>query len=160
LFLLCTDKPRVDRQPIAARGRIDSRPQVLRQPQCHPPRAAVVLGRGCDVGGGIGPWLAFYAGRHRELGIATAQLHVDRAGREIAGDLLGRVGQRLEQRQADRGFQRRGQALGKSFRVLATRGGRHTKLVTYRIHVWLQLHDVMVTSMWCHCKCQFGARRP
>ena len=37
------------------------------------------------------------------------------------------------------------------------RGGCHGQLVAHPVHVRLQVHDVMVTSLWCHRKCQFGA---
>ena len=81
-----------------------------------------------------------------ELRIAAAQSHVDRPGCQLAGDLLRRVGQRLEQREANRRIQRRGQSIRQRLRVRAARGRRDTQLVTHPVDIRLQVHDVMVTS--------------
>ena len=73
----------------------------------------------------------------RELGVAPSQPHLDRTGREIAGDLLGRLGQRLEQRQPDRRLQRGGQTVGKRLGIRSPRGGCYGQFVAHPVHIRL-----------------------
>ena len=130
---------------FAACCRIDRRPQALRQPQRDPPRAAVIVGFRYRCGRLVGQVLD--AGADGELRVAAAQSHVDRSGCELAGDLLGSVGQGLEQREADRRLQRRGQPIGQGGRFGAAGRGCDSQFVPYPVDVRLQIHGVMVTSL-------------
>ena len=52
-----------------------------------------------------------------ELDVTAAQTHVDRPGREVAGDLAGRVRERVEDREACGRIERGGQPAGDLLRL-------------------------------------------
>ena len=75
-----------------------------------------------------------------ELDLASAQAHVDRAGREVTGDLAGGGGQRVEQHETGCGIQAGGQALGDGEGVFcAVRRGVH-HLALQVAHVLSKFH--------------------
>ena len=82
-----------------------------------------------------------------EADVATAQPDVDRAGRQLAGDLLGRRGQRAEQGEPERRLERPGEPLGERARLVAADlCGRH-ELAAQLVDVGGEVHDDMVTSL-------------
>ncbi len=85
--------------------------------------------------------------RHDELGVAAAQAHVDRAGREIERDLGGGSRDRVQQDEARRRFERGGEPAGDDPGVIAARLGGQLELVAQLLDVRRQIHDVTMTSL-------------
>ena len=88
--------------------------------------------------------------RHDEVGLAAAQAQLDRAGRELARDLVGGGRQRVEQHQPDRRLERSGQALGERAGVLAAGVGGDGELATEVLDVgasgpWRQYDTTMAS---------------
>ena len=90
--------------------------------------------------------------RDDEAGLAAAQAQLDRAGRELARDLVGGGRQRIEQHQPDRRVERGGQPLGQLAGVLAARGGGDGELAAEVLHVLRQVHGASMAPRWCHVK--------
>ena len=112
-------------------------------------------------GAGVRLRLGRLVGRRRrddELGLAAAQAQLDRAGRELARDLVGGGRQRVEQHQPDRRVERGGQPLGERAGVLAAGGGGDGELATEVLDVLRQVHGTtygtshgaMSTPSRCH----------
>ena len=75
------------------------------------------------------------------------------------GDLVGDLGDRGEQGEPQRGNGGRRQRVGDlAGSVVAERGGRHELLVNAG-EVGVDLHDVIMTSSWRHCKGALTAPR-
>ena len=96
-----------------------------------------------------------------ELDLASAQPHVDRAGREITGDLAGGGREGVEQHEPGRGIQAGGEALGDGASVLrAVRRGVHQLAlqvadVLSKFHV----HHYDTTVVSCQVKVVSSWRR-
>ena len=88
--------------------------------------------------------------RDDELGIATAESHVDGAGGELCGDLRRGVGERLEQHQPHGGVEGRGQSLRETECLLAAGLGCDGQLALEFVDVSGEFHDTSVTPLWCH----------
>ena len=84
------------------------------------------------------------AGVTTNSGSPAAQAQLDRAGRELARDLVGGGRQRIEQHQPDRRLERSGQALGERAGVLAAGVGGDRELAAEVLDVRRQVHG---TSM-------------
>ena len=82
-----------------------------------------------------------------ELDVATAQAHVDGARREVARDLAGRVGQRVEDGQPCGRVERGGQPARDLFGLGTARGGRGQQLALQRLDVRGDLHDTTLTPL-------------
>ena len=67
--------------------------------------------------------------RYNELGVASAQAHIDRARCEVAGDLARSDRQCLQQNEPGGGLERRGESLGKCAGFVATRFSGNFQLV-------------------------------
>ena len=91
-------------------------------------------------------------GRRRddEVGLARAQAQLDRAGRQLARDLIRGSRERIEQHQPDRRLERSRQALGERSRVLAARVRGHGELAMEVLDVRRQVHGVSMTPLWHH----------
>jgi hypothetical protein len=120
-------EPGVDRQTVSIRGLLDSLLQLVGKAQVDsglatlPHRArSSGAARGPPLLGArriadatfdqpaeVGRWRA-----HHKLWIAAPEAKVDRAGREVPGDLGRRDRQRLQERQPDRGVERSGEPFG------------------------------------------------
>ena len=136
------DEPRVDREPLAARGLLDARLERLGQPQVDARRRGVVRLRR-----GRRPCLALRlerfvrrCGSDDELGFAGTQAQLDRSGRELARDVVRRRRERLEQHQPDGGLERRGQALGERPGIVAAGFRRDRELIAELLDIVGQVH--------------------
>ena len=85
--------------------------------------------------------------RDGEAEVAAAEPHVDGAGGELAGDLLGRLGQRAQQRQADGGLQRGGEPLRQGAGLLATGVGGGEQVAAELVDEGGEIHDVTMTPL-------------
>ena len=93
-----------------------------------------------------------------ELDLASAQPQVDRAGREVAGDLADRGRQGVEQHEPRRGIQSGGEPLGDGAGVLrAVLRGIH-QLALQVADVLSEFHGTIVTPQWCHVKLSWCQR--
>ena len=90
--------------------------------------------------------------RHDEVGLAGAQAQLDRAGRELARDLVRGGRQRIEQHQPDRRLERSGQALGERAGVLAAGVSGDGELATEVLDVRRQVHGTSMAPLWHHVK--------
>jgi hypothetical protein len=81
-----------------------------------------------------------------ETEVAPAQADVDRAGRQLAGDLLGGAGESAEQRETHRCLQRGGEPLREGAGLVTTdvRGGH--ELPPQLVDIGREIHDVRMTS--------------
>ena len=102
---------------------------------------ALVAGSSCSSAG---------ARRDDELGLARAQAQLDRAGRQLARDLVRGGRERVEQHQAGRRLQRSRQALGERPGVLAARVGGDGELAVEVLDVRRQVHGASMTPLWHH----------
>ncbi len=94
--------------------------------------------------------LARGGGRRRdrhELRLAAAQPQLDRAGRQLARDLVGGGRERLEQREPDRRLQRGGQALRQRTGLLAARLGGDGELAAELLDIRREVHDATMASL-------------
>ena len=148
------DEPGVDRQPLAAGGLLDAGLELLGQAEVDARRRGLVglRRRGRRVVGGRLDRLVAGRRRHDEVGLAGAQAQLDRAGRELARDLVRGGRQRVEQHQPDRRLERRGQPLGERAGVLAAGVGGDGELATEVLDVLGQVHGAIMAPLWCHCK--------
>ena len=102
---------------------------------------------------GAGPAGSSPGGRRDdELGLARAQAQLDRAGRQLARDLVRSRRQRVEQHQPDRRLERSGQALGERPGIFAARVGGDGQLATELVDVLGDIHGAIMTSHWRHIK--------
>src|SRR5215218_1667933 len=147
------DDPRVDRQPLPGGGLLDAGLEVLGQAEVDAGGGAVVgLRRRGRVVDGLDAVVGRRGGHH-EVGLAGAQAQLDRAGRELARDLVGGGGQGVEQHQPGGGLERGGQPLGERAGILAARLGGDEQLAAEVLGVGRQVHDAIVPSLWRHSKC-------
>ena len=100
-------------------------------------------------GGGLGG-LGGRSLRGHELRLARAQAQVDRGGRELAGDLVRRRRQRLEQRQPDGGLQRGGEPFGQRARLGAARLTGDRELAAEVLDERREVHGASMASLWHH----------
>src|SRR5215212_390933 len=84
------------------------RRSVMRRvpPSSRSTAGPAVSGPGVSAAGAVGGWVG-----DGEAEVAAAEPDVDGTGGELAGDLLRRLGQGTEQRQADGGLERGGEPL-------------------------------------------------
>ena len=94
--------------------------------------AEVVLGRGRR--------------RHDESDVTAAQPHVDGAGGEFPGDLLGGGGQGAEQRQSDGGLERHGEPVGEGAGLVAAEFGGDGEFAAELVDVRGEIHDATMAS--------------
>ena len=148
-------QPGVDRHPVAPGGLLDA---GLELSESRKLMRAVAPSRGrrhaSAPAGAVEATPAGTARRtrrgHHEARVAAAQAQLDRAGREIPGDLVGRRGQRVEQGQPGRRLQWPGQPLGQGPGVgaagsAATASSRR-RLSTYGVNPWHHYDTTMVPS--------------
>ena len=90
-----------------------------------------------------------------EADVPAAEPHVDGAGRDLAGQLLGRMRQRAEQHQADRGLQRGGEPLRQGAGLLATGVGRGQQVPPELFDEGREIHDVTMTPLWRHTQARW-----
>src|SRR6516165_4123450 len=150
-------EPAVDRQPGPVGGLLDPALEALAEPEVDAGGRALVGVGGywrqgaCRWSGWLGEGIR-QCGRHDEARIAPAQADVDRAGREVARDLVGRCGQRLEQREPGRRLQRRGQPLGELASLVTGHLGGRGQLLAERCDIRFKFHDASMAPSWRHCK--------
>jgi hypothetical protein len=87
-----------------------------------------------------------------QVGVAAAQPHLHRGVRQPGGDLGGRVGQRLEQRQPHRRLQGVAEQFGGPGGVGPARGGRGGEVRAERFEIRRQIHEVTMTSLMTSVK--------
>ena len=139
------DEPGVDRQPLAGRGLLDAGLELLGQAEVDA-RVAASSASGGARRRGLPRRLGRLVGRRRrddEAGLAAAQAQLDRAGRELAGDLVGGGRQRVEQRQPDRRLERRRSAARPA-------RGRPRRLRRRRRRARAEVLDVRASGPWRH----------
>ena len=90
--------------------------------------------------------------RHHEVGVEPAQPYVDRAGGEIAGDLVGRGGEHVEHHQPGRRLQGSGEPVGQLAGFVATGFGGHREFTAEGVDVRGEVHDAIVAPPWRQCK--------
>ena len=105
---------------------------------------AALVGRGLDR-------LVARGRRHDEVGLAGAQAQLDRAGRELARDLVRGGRQRIEQHQPDGRLERGAQALGERAGLLTSGLGGDRELTAEVLDVLRQVHGASMTPKWCQC---------
>ena len=84
------------------------------------------------------------AGVTTKLGLAGAQPQLDRAGGELARDVVGGGRQRIEQHQPDRRLERGDEPLGERAGVVAAGVGRDGELAAEVLDVGCQVHGTMM----------------
>jgi hypothetical protein len=95
----------------------------------------------------VGLWRLGWGQAHDELGLATAQAKLDRARRELQGDLLRRRRKGILHGQPDGRFERCDKTLGQGAGVLPAGLGGEPELVAQVLDVGIQIHGVIVTSL-------------
>ena len=93
-----------------------------------------------------------------EAGLARAQAQLDRAGRELARDLVGGGRQRVQQHQPDRRLERGAQAVGQRAGLIAARFGGDGELAAEVLDIRGQVHGTSVASLWHHVKSRWHHR--
>ena len=124
-------------------GLLDAGLELLGQPQVDARRRGLVAvrQRGRRVVGRRLDRLVGRRRRHDEVGLAGAQAKLDRAGRELARDLVRGGRERVEQGQPNGRLERGGQALGERPGVLASGLGGDREVALELLDVLGQVHD-------------------
>src|ERR671923_1394924 len=133
------DEPRVHRDAVLGRRRLDGGLQRLGQPQ-RDANAERVLGRGCGL---LRRVLDVDKGR-----ILTGEPHLDVSLGELAGELEGRFGEDVEEAKAGGGLQRAGEAMSRGRDGVVAHGCDLLEVALERVDEGCHLHDVIMTSSW------------
>ena len=136
------DEPGVRRDPLTIRVLLHPGLRALRKAQRDPCRAAFLLG------GGFGGSLIE---RDDQLDVSARQPDVDPGGGQLVAQLLGRLAQRIQQPQLERGLQRAGQTLGDGQRGLV-RARHGFQVGSNGFEVRGQVHRCVSFLPWCAVK--------
>lgn len=158
----CTDEPRIDRKPFPGGRLLDPQLDVVGQAKCGSRRTTLIAviwdrlaGRDGCSGPALGNVLESWDDRwwrDNELGVASAEAHIDRARCELAGDLARGDRQCLQQNEPGSRLEGRGEALGEGAGLLTACFGGNFKLVLKIVDVLSQIHDTIVMSVRRHVK--------
>src|SRR5581483_2385832 len=138
-------EPRVDRDAFTLGGTLDGGLERLREAQADPRRELFAAARS----GAVGPAVDVH-----ELGLLPRQPNLDVARGELCRNLDCRLGEQVEELQAEVRPERLGQALGDADRPLVAELGDALQVLLEPLEHDRQIHDdITMTSWMASVKC-------